>query len=115
MTVSDHTRAALADLIARLFAIDPGLVPMAVEAIEAAAPNLDPLAKLTLELVRTYEYFRARGYGDATLFLTPLLGPDDTRRELAATALALFEANRTFYGDDAEQLRALEQAIEAVE
>ena len=115
MMVSDHTRAALADLIARLFAIDPGLVPMAVEAIEAAAPTLDPLATLTLELVRTYEYFRARGYGDATLFLIPLLGPDYTRRELAATALALFEANRTFYGDDAEQLRALEQAIEAVE
>ena len=115
MTNADRLAAAWGDAVATMIQLEPRLVRATLETVAAYVDALDPDLALALRLLETYEYFHAAGYPDARLFLLPLLAPDSTRRELAATCVALFEAERTFYGDDAEQLRALEQAIEAVE
>lgn len=115
MTHADRLAAAWGDCVATVVQINPQLARVTLETIAAYVDALDPDLALALRLLETYEYFHAAGYPDARLFLLPLLAPDSTRRELAATCLALFESGRTFFGHDAEKLRELEQAIEAVE
>lgn len=115
MTNADRLAAAWGDAVATMIQLEPRLVRATLETVAAYVDALDPDLALLLRLLETYEYFRAAGYPDARLFLLPLLAPDSTRRELAATCVALFESGRTFFGHDAEKLRELEQAIEAVE
>ena len=114
MTNADRLAAAWGDAVATMIQLEPRLVRATLETVAAYVDALDPDLALLLRLLEVHDYFRAAGYPDARLFLLPLLAPEHTRRELAATALALFEADRTFYGDDAEKLRELEQAIAAL-
>lgn len=113
--MTDRLGAAWGDAVRTMIELEPRFARVTLETLAAFAGTLDPDLALALRLLETYEYFRALGYPDARLFLLPLLAPENTRRELAATCQALFEAERTFYGDDAEQLRQLAAAIDAVE
>ncbi|GBD17679.1 hypothetical protein HRbin27_00163 [bacterium HR27] len=112
--MTDRLAAVWGDCVATVIQIDPQLAKVTVETLAAYVEVLDPDLALVLRLLEAYDYFRSAGYPDARLFLLPLLAPPAVRRELAATCAALFQSDRVFYGDDAEQLRALEQAIEAV-